>query len=33
VAKAKSDEKAAPKAGTSAKTASSPQSRRDKRLP
>jgi hypothetical protein len=30
VAKAKSDEKAAPKAGTSAKTASSPQSRRDK---
>jgi hypothetical protein len=30
VAKAKSDEKAAPKAGTSGKTASSPQSRRDK---
>jgi Protein of unknown function (DUF3105) len=30
VAKAKSDEKAAPKGGTSGKTASSPQSRRDK---
>ena len=30
MAKAKSDEKAAPKGGTSSKTASSPQSRRDK---
>jgi hypothetical protein len=30
VAKAKSDEKAAPKGGTASKTASSPQSRRDK---